>query len=322
MSGDDWTRVIEKGVEHHMKFEELLKKATLWYVCLLVILTVVSVTLVNLWWNVVVGPIIADAYGVHFGNVTEGYTLWSSLFYTGTLCIMLGWILVFLKRVEWPVDRKFILSLLPYIVLGSVMRVMEDAGTVRPPLSILVISPVIYFVLTAMVVAVIVALTKLKWRRNRQLMFLGIIGAIVLYWALWALLGGQTWACENCNLVLGACSIVVAISIMFLHFTKKFVNAEHFMTATAHMLDATATFIGVQYLGYYEKHPLPSMLIERMSAWVMFPLKVGMLGFVFFSLEHIREETDNDLYYILWLAVIVLGLAPGVRDILRMCLGV
>lgn len=305
-----------------MTFEWWLRRGTLLYLGVLALMSVVSVTLVNVWWDIVIGPIVADAYGVPVGEITEGYTLWSSLFYSATLCVVGGWVLMLLKRLDCKVDWKFILALFPYIILGSVLRVMEDAGTISAPWSVLVISPIIYFVLTALIILVIYVVYRLKFSRNNQLYTIGVFGTVVLLVSLALLFHGRDVVQKDSGLLFGALLIVCSLSVLVLLKSKTFHQGEHLLTAVSHMIDGTATFIGVAYLGYYEKHPLPSMLISRFGAWVMFPLKIGMLAFVFFAMKSMKKETDNDVYHIVWLAVMVLGLAPGVRDVLRMVLGV
>ena len=42
-------------------------------------------------------------------------------------------------------DEKLVLYTLPYVLAGSSLRVIEDAGLVTPPASYLLITPLIYF---------------------------------------------------------------------------------------------------------------------------------------------------------------------------------
>jgi uncharacterized membrane protein len=94
----------------------------------------------------------------------------------------------------------------------------------------------------------------------------------------------------------------------------------------AHFLDGTATYVGIDHFGAWEKHPLPRGLIEASgTAAVMIPLKFMVVAlFVYLvSGPYKRDmEEDPDLYNILYLAVFVLGFAPGLRDMLRIAMGV
>ena len=94
----------------------------------------------------------------------------------------------------------------------------------------------------------------------------------------------------------------------------------------AHLLDGAATAIGVEHFGAWEKHPLPRALIEASgTAFVMVPMKlIVVFLFVWLVRGPFRRDLEEtpDLYHLVYLAVLVLGLAPGLRDMLRIALGV
>jgi uncharacterized membrane protein len=85
------------------------------------------------------------------------------------------------------------------------------------------------------------------------------------------------------------------------------------------MLDASATFYGVTYLGYWELHVIPRMLINSFGAWVLIPVKFAVFLIILYVLERERDENvKNFVKFVL----VVLGLAPALRDMLRMLFGV
>jgi uncharacterized membrane protein len=92
-----------------------------------------------------------------------------------------------------------------------------------------------------------------------------------------------------------------------------------------HLLDASSTFYGMKFLGYYEKHVVPTFLIDLAgTSSIMFPLKL----IVFIPVIYILETQFNDdeesmnLKDVLKLTIIVLGLAPATRNTVRMVLGI
>ena len=91
----------------------------------------------------------------------------------------------------------------------------------------------------------------------------------------------------------------------------------------AHLLDAKATWLGIQEYGYAEKHVLPTFLIEEFgTAFVMIPLKIIVVTAALWMLFSIKEEDDDpQAITLLMMFLITLGLAPGVRDMLRIALG-
>jgi uncharacterized membrane protein len=87
------------------------------------------------------------------------------------------------------------------------------------------------------------------------------------------------------------------------------------------MLDASSTYIGVDWFGYYEKHVVPTYLIDLVgTAAVMYPLKLVVLLPVLSIIDEALEEPS--LRNLAKLALITLGLAPAVRNTLRLALGI
>jgi uncharacterized membrane protein len=98
------------------------------------------------------------------------------------------------------------------------------------------------------------------------------------------------------------------------------------LIVSGHMLDASATWVGVDFYGYSEKHRLPSLLIENTgTAFVMYPLKLAFLLPAIYYIDSALGEDrgkDRHLLALIKLAILVLGFGPGIRDILRLSLGV
>ena len=102
----------------------------------------------NFIWRYYWGPVVADAsdgVAVHKGVFAyEGYTLVSEVTYGLILMFSLYLIYRFLKKLGVKVDSWFALSLMPYIVYGSVTRVLEDSHYFDEPFVYWFISPLIY----------------------------------------------------------------------------------------------------------------------------------------------------------------------------------
>jgi uncharacterized membrane protein len=91
------------------------------------------------------------------------------------------------------------------------------------------------------------------------------------------------------------------------------------------MLDASSTFIGVDMLGYYEKHVLPSYLIDLTgTAFVMYPLKLVIFIPVLYILDNNfnEDEESRNLRTFVKLVILVLGLSPACRNTIRMVFGI
>lgn len=93
-----------------------------------------------------------------------------------------------------------------------------------------------------------------------------------------------------------------------------------------HFLDASATYRGIDAYGYGEKHVLPSFLIEVSgTATVMFLLKGIVIILAIYILDVLLKDELKDnprLVGLIKFCILVLGMAPGTRDLMRLAMGV
>jgi uncharacterized membrane protein len=92
----------------------------------------------------------------------------------------------------------------------------------------------------------------------------------------------------------------------------------------AHLLDATSSFIGIDLLGYAGKHVIEGLIVEYTgTAAGMYLLKLGILLPILYVLgTQFTEKEEEELKNLVLLALLMIGLAPAVRNTLRMMLGV
>ena len=90
------------------------------------------------------------------------------------------------------------------------------------------------------------------------------------------------------------------------------------------MVDGLATSVGLENYGYGEKHVLSQKVIDIAgTAWGFGILKFGLAGLIAWLFASARFEfRHRHLRLLVILCLLVVGLAPGLRDVLRMTLGV
>jgi len=264
-----------------------------------------------------IDPIVYDTGYNPVNTLTWGILLGISLF----------GLLKLLAKLKITVDQRFTLATVPYILVGSALRVMEDAEIFTPPLSYLFITPLIYFVVFAGCAGVLLVLTWLH-STGRIEDIRPTFGCIGVLWALlclfvllWSLETPFAWipfAVIGIATLLTAAIYAIARGLR-VHLLLDRLNA--FIT-WAHLFDASSTFIGADYMGYVEKHVLSAFLTNLSgTALVMYPLKIAVIIPVLFFIDSSLDENDN-LKNLTKLVILVLGLAPGTRNVLRMTLGV
>jgi len=245
---------------------------------------------------------------------------------TVTWALILGGMLLLIirlfRRLEIRLDEKFVFSTAPYILAGASLRVVEDANLVAAPEKYLLITPIIYFLVAAVTLATL-GLCRLSLK-ERYLSGYAVVGL--------------SWAGANLLLLFlkGTASLLVPLAIFCLgsvaalatwalasRLNLQFLSDRlNQLILYAHMLDASSTYVGVDWFGYTEKHVLPNYLINHIgTALVMYPLKLLILIPVLILIDDALKD-DPSLKNLTKLALLTLGLAPALRNTIRLTLGI
>ncbi|MCX6686559.1 MAG: DUF63 family protein [Methanoregula sp.] len=238
-----------------------------------------------------------------------------------------------LSDIGFKIDTTFILATLPYVVLGGVLRVVQDTGMVKGDLQFLLVTPLIYFVLFFYTIGMLFLsryMTLQGCTKNILSLyaFAGILSVITVSLVLlaWGINNSTVDAGIFCIIMVMALATTVAVwaCVRYL-FSWKYASEPLYLTLIfGHMLDASATSFGIDLhpaLQYIEQHVVGSTLIDLTgTAFVMYPLKLLVIFPAIYIMELYRKEANQAFWYLVMLAMIVVGLAPGIRDMTRMVL--
>jgi len=267
-----------------------------------------------------INPIIDDS----------GYNPVNTLTWALILGFCIFGILRIFTKLNVRADWEFTKLIIPYIIAGSSMRVMEDAELFSPPLKYIFITPPIYvlmFIITILLLTISIRLHKSGYVDDWKKIF----GAAGVLWALINL--GVLLLIKSITHpgVLIAIFLLGTGIVLLIYLIAKntgytmFTLPVNISILWAQLLDASSTFIGVDYLGYIEKHVVPTFLINLAgTAVIMIPLKL----MIFIPLIHIldtqfdQDDESRRLKDLMKLIIIILGLAPATRNTLRMVLGI
>lgn len=273
-------------------------------------------------------PIIADAQAEP--GVSEGeYNLFNTLAYGAFLVGALFLIYKLIKKLRFELNKEFFVALLPFIALGSILRVLEDLRFFSVPLAYLFISPIIYIFIGAIVVGIVVLCSLLSKKFTNRILFIaGVILVAVSLSGCFLIPWENPYAIVLIFIL--AAGATLAVFLIFRVFSVKITSLKAYLSPVslalfgAHFLDASATFVGVDFYGYGEKHPLPGWMINIFgSAWIMYLIKFVII-FLIIYLLNIKYKTllDPNAKWLIIMCVFILGLAPGLRDALRIGIGV
>ncbi|MBT0734030.1 DUF63 family protein [Methanoculleus bourgensis] len=262
----------------------------------------------------------------------QAYTLVDTLTYALILIAAVYIVYRGLRRYKIAVDDELVLATLPFVVLGGLLRVVEDTGMITSDFRFLLITPLIFF--TVFVVAAI-ALFAGKLAENAGLVSrysrvyggVGIVACLLSTAALvWFGLTETTIALDVLAAILALASVSSLALWALLVYGAKWDYASNILYKLlifGHMLDASATSYGIDIhpIHYVEQHVVGSNLIEATgTAFSMFLLKIAVLIPAIYILEMYKKEGSPGLWHLILLAMIVVGMAPGIRDMVRMVL--
>lgn len=240
------------------------------------------------------------------------------------LAIIAGYcILLLLRRLKVGVDAGFAISLFPYIVLGSVMRAVTDAGILPRSVQLLgmtaypFVTPGIYIVVFFITVAALGISLLYRSRggdfhKPMRAIGIGALAAFLLPFV--PLFKHYQYAAEWLAITAVAFLVLEAASRIF----KRRYSPMARFAALGQFVDGAATFTGIYSAGYWEQHVVGGALVGIHPA--IFLLVKVAFGIVVAHLASGQKEGDETGFVLIMVGLF--GFAPGIRDILRIVAGV
>jgi uncharacterized membrane protein len=303
-------------------------------------------------WKYYWGPVVSDAQGTtawyHGVPAHEGYTFISEVTYGIILVIALFAIYQLLKKLHIVVDWRFALALLPYIIFGPVGRTLEDTGYFSEPLVYWFISPLIYVQIAVYALCFVLLGYWLEKKLKRKYITVNTIVCIggllfllpslipIIQWIVGVQWNSTTGVRFDVFLiVIGLTSLIVGLvySLSFLFKNQEhsavYRNPLNLSMLFGHLIDGLTSYISIKDpfsmgLFYSEKHPASNMLLEVWGP--LFPIvKFSLIIIIIYVFDILYKEELEDysrLVNLLKIGILILGFSPGLRDLLRVTMGV
>lgn len=323
-------------------------------------------------WKYFWGPIVADAHGVsqvgRFGGKTfipsagvdgsvtaePGYTIISTLTYGAILVFALIGARVAFQYIEYDFSKETVLSFVPLMFFGGLIRVAEDLNVfvyvstdkfiIPFPYSSLVISPIIYFVLFG--VGIVILLLSDRIARNTDgvtteelIAIIGVSMTVILLIGLAYSALQYDDVSLNLIVLLVVLLLTTATSTILYFFLEKFTGLCEGSGLTglalifAHSFDGFANVVSLDWLGklgieaqYNTKHVVnegvrvltrniqPEWLSEAIG--VTWPFIIIKIGIAIFLLWVLNEEFFEESPKTAFLTLIV-AIAVGLGPATR-----
>jgi uncharacterized membrane protein len=233
------------------------------------------------------------------------------------------------RKAGITINKEFFKAIIPFVLFGSILRVAEDAHLAPRAVEVAgitlfpFVTPGIYILTFLLFGVSMVASLKLygpgeKFAKAVRAFGVGLSTAafVVSLPAIVKLANAVPFLA-----ITGlACLVWYAFKIVWKKRGLKTSFAEE-SVVFAQALDGSATFVGVGLLGYSEQHIVGNAIFSLFGGpWAFLALKIA---FALVVVELVRKEKigDGEKNYLL-LLVMILGLAPGLRDALRILAGV
>ncbi len=260
----------------------------------------------------------------------SGYNLINTLTY-GVIAIICVYLIHRIIKGRISINQSFVTGVLAFVLLGSTMRVITDAidnGVFQPVTPFhefvlnsgvygygyLTVSPGIYIVTTA----ILLVSMAILYKKNRMDL-LGHVG-IVLWVPHFLLL------IPFMEYILYSIPILILAAVPAYIALKVFKDKIYSAIVAAHALDGAATFFIIDYFSeisgiqYFEQHVVSAAIGDLGGTYFVFYLAKVIIAF---AAVHVikNEKMDQEDKYFVALAIMIMGFAPGIRDVLRMVLG-
>jgi uncharacterized membrane protein len=268
-----------------------------------------------------------------------GYNPVNTLTYAFIALIAVYLIWLFFQRKNIQVNNQFIYGTLAFVLFGSTVRIITDISeTPRlwdqfPDISplhnfiynigiynydaFIIPTPGIYLVTAALFIISFAILSVLK--KPQYLMHVGLVLWAPHFLVLLPFLG---------NYALHAIPVLVLTAIPAFVVYKKYGESIILMlTQASHSFDGAATFYAIDFFGkvsgirYGEQHVVGGAIGSLFGTFFAFYIAKVILAYFIVDMLS-KEKGDVNYKNYIALVIMIVGFAPGLRDVLRMMVGV
>ncbi|MFH1246850.1 MAG: DUF63 family protein [Candidatus Micrarchaeota archaeon] len=230
----------------------------------------------------------------------------------------------FLNAKGIKTNEKFYWAVIPFIFLGSIVRVLSDAKVFPRGVEISgvtfypFVTPLVYVVIFAITIAALLLSVKFFQQNWHDVFFkTGIVLAVLSILPL-------VFMFKNFALFAAIIGIVAVVALL-LYFSPVKTSKMEKGVVLSQVFDGAATFVGVQFGGYSEQHIVGNAIFDLFGGPLAFLIvKLLFALVVVWVLRKESEKTAANVNEVAFISLIItiFGLAPGARDALRLLAGV
>jgi len=253
-----------------------------------------------------------------------GYNSVNTIAY-GILLVIGSYVLFKLfKKMGYKINMRLFKACLPFILLVSVWRVLTDAGVYA--YSFLTTTPGLYVPVLLLLFPLIILAKKVEnWKGWRyEWILTGVsTGLLISQLIMLGLLIPGNLQIDALLRVTYYTIISSAPILILSKYWKPLKNKFNTLMIISHLFEASVTHVSIEFYGYFEQHIIPRTLFDLTGTSLSFyALKLAILGIVIYLLDKDVKKQNKELIDFIKIIFITYGLAIGVRNLLRLSLGV
>ena len=244
------------------------------------------------------------------------YNIYNTITYGIIFAVAVFGVFKVLRKLEIPIDKNFFIATFAFVILGCLTRALRDAGILK---NVFFVAPLIYITLFALAFGTLLGTFYLgkKIKQDYWKLMAGVGFIILAIFASFIRFENAIGFAQ----ILGLGAVFAVIIYALGRYLPNLLTGLNKFTLSAAMIDAASTVVAVSYYDYGEKHVLPNFLFGLFgTAWVMLPLKFFVVLGALYIID--RYEQDELFRNFIKFAIVTVTLGPGIRNTLRLAMGV
>jgi len=237
---------------------------------------------------------------------STGYTTETTIVLSIITIIFVYLLYKVLGKLRIKIDKRLALAVSPFVLLGSSIRVLKDAGYLA---DCVFQTPGIYFLTFG--ITFLTILISLFFQRKKQISYYKItfMVGLILLGPILGILRYQNF------LGLGYVLLFFIPWILILCFIPW--SKENKIVTALQMFDATVTFVALNYFGFWEQHVLPRFIINLSGTPFSFIiLKIITVVLILLGIDKYSKDKEFNNY--IKLIIGILGAATGLRNFISL----
>jgi uncharacterized membrane protein len=237
-------------------------------------------------------------------NLGTGYNFINSLTYALLFVGFSYLFYIFLNRSKISIDKKLAIAIVPFVVLGSFVRVLEDAQIFKTKF---LVTPMIWIIFISGIFTLLVISRMIE--KKFKIAYFKIMFSIGLLFLLFPIAILQFNNFHGILLVL-----LFMVPWIILSFLVKW-NIGNKLASFAHIFDATVSAVAISSYGFFEEYPIPRFISSVNPALYILVKAVVVIGVLLLIDKTSKDKKFNNY---MKLIIAILGLGPGLRNLIAL----